>query len=313
MKRVLSLTAVAIVGILFLVAARPVGPAAVGRVMLLGMADGGTFPDAGANVGGIMYDPYQGLVYSNGIGWVPPGISQAQADSRYTMITPAASYPNARQRSILQTKVLGTTNNIFLQYGLTWSQTVSGTATLDNTKTYPAILYETTTSALTTGGLNTTDGAGAVKWPARPIYSVNMRTTSVSTTGNEMYFGLTEGTLFSNPEPQPGPVASSSFQGVFIGYSIAQQATWMCCAADGSNQSCTSTGITVAINTDYTMVVDFSNASAITCTVNGTSVTHSTNIPSSTTASPQVVNRIQNQTGGALRSFIFYDWSVSVK
>jgi hypothetical protein len=52
-----------------------------------------------------------------------------------------------------------------------------------------------------------------------------------------------------------------------------------CCSADGSNQSCVDMGFTIVDGTDYKMVMDYSNPNLLRCTVNGTTVTKSTNLP----------------------------------
>jgi hypothetical protein len=56
---------------------------------------------------------------------------------------------------------------------------------------------------------------------------------------------------------------------------------WNCCAGNGTNQSCTDMGgSAVSAFGIYTVTVDWTATTSVTCTVNGSSTTHSANIPS---------------------------------
>jgi hypothetical protein len=86
---------------------------------------------------------------------------------------------------------------------------------------------------------------------------------------------------------------------------------WMCCAANGTNQTCTNTGVTVATSTEYEIKIDASTASQITCTVNGTSVVHTTNLPTSTSALGWVAH-VRTLAAAAKSQLIQY-WGVNAK
>jgi hypothetical protein len=63
----------------------------------------------------------------------------------------------------------------------------------------------------------------------------------------------------------------------------AQSTKWLCCSSDGTSWSCSDTGVTVATSTDYTLIADLSQPGTLTCTVNGTSVAKSNNLPAAAT------------------------------
>jgi hypothetical protein len=56
---------------------------------------------------------------------------------------------------------------------------------------------------------------------------------------------------------------------------------WLCCSGNGTTQSCTDTGVALSGGTDYSLVVTLTS-STLTCTVNGTSVSKSTHLPTGT-------------------------------
>jgi hypothetical protein len=56
---------------------------------------------------------------------------------------------------------------------------------------------------------------------------------------------------------------------------------WWCCSGDGVNASCISTGVNASAGTDYELLVDASTAGTLSCSVNGTTVSKSTNLPAS--------------------------------
>lgn len=61
----------------------------------------------------------------------------------------------------------------------------------------------------------------------------------------------------------------------------APDANWQCCSADGTTGSCEDTGVPGTASTEYELVADWSG-DTLTCTVNGTSVSKSTNLPART-------------------------------
>lgn len=113
----------------------------------------------------------------------------------------------------------------------------------------------------------------------RPKIRIWMKTGDVLT-ATEMHTGLSAATLFGLTGGTAGAATSATFATVFS----VNGGNWHCCAADAAAYSCTDTGIAVAVSTPYKIEVDIrrTNASAVTCTINGASTTHTTNVPALT-------------------------------
>ncbi|MCC6954198.1 MAG: hypothetical protein IT290_08775, partial [Deltaproteobacteria bacterium] len=143
------------------------------------------------------------------------------------------------------------------------------------------INYATTAVSANANGLG---GAFTQTRPAyRPKLSAVIRTDSTggaSIANTRMWVGITEATLAAIVTNTSGTTASTTdFVGVAYDTNGTGNTTdWLCCSGDGANYGCTTTGVAVATNTDYTIIVDWTTGGNLVCTVNGTSVSKGTNL-----------------------------------
>jgi hypothetical protein len=68
---------------------------------------------------------------------------------------------------------------------------------------------------------------------------------------------------------------------VAIAYDEDFDPQWQCCAGNGGSfeLSCTDIGVTVATDTEYEFTIDFDTGGTLSCTVNSTTVSHTTDLP----------------------------------
>jgi hypothetical protein len=115
-----------------------------------------------------------------------------------------------------------------------------------------------------------------------------------STAVRRTWFGIASAAL-TTVTHATGPTAST-VRFVALGYDQSISAAWRCCSGDGANRSCVDIpGTSVAPSTEYTLVVDWSVAGTLTCSVQAgsgavLSVNKTTNLSTSTTADLGIVN-----------------------
>ena len=149
--------------------------------------------------------------------------------------------------------------------------------------------YLTNAANLAVGGCNS---SGGVTRPGyRPTKYQRMLTDTAITLRREWH-GLTRNS-WSDPDvtaPDAGiPVLTQAqgavatpainFDGIAWGFDTAVDASWMLCSADSTNESCTDSGVDVAVSTEYVLVLDYSVSGVLTGCVNGTCVSKTTNLP----------------------------------
>lgn len=172
---------------------------------------------------------------------------------------------------------LTTAANTFTAIGMT-APTVVGTATAQ-----PALgthMYVQYASAATINSVAGFRGPYTQTRSAfRPRYSSVIRTDSLISS-RRIWVGLTESSLESLPS-NTSAVGASSIDFVGLAYDtsgVGNVTDWLCCSGDGTNYSCASTGVAVSASTEYTLSVDWTTAGNLICTVNGSSVSKSTNL-----------------------------------
>lgn len=130
-------------------------------------------------------------------------------------------------------------------------------------------------------GAQATAGAGhfgpySVTRPGyRPRYATIVGTDSAITT-RRVWVGLTESTLFGL-----ACTAGSAASGIdFVGacFDTAVAANWQCCSGDGTNYTCSDTGIPVTVSTEWAMLIDWKTAGTLNCLINGTNTVKTTNL-----------------------------------
>lgn len=135
-----------------------------------------------------------------------------------------------------------------------------------------------------------------------PIYYARMMTDSSIDT-RRVWVGLTEAALGA-VAVAAGPTSSTT-DFIALGFDTAVNANWMCCSGDGTNYSCSSTGVAVATSTEYELTLNWRAAGTLTCTVNGTSVSKTTNLSSNAT-NFGIQNSITTLSGAARSILLSY-------
>ena len=177
---------------------------------------------------------------------------------------------------------LTTTGTTFTNYGMSAFGAASGTATAQAALGAANRMYLrwatgavlNNTGGITAGPFLETRGGFA------PKFTAIIRTDSAITT-RRIYAGLSEATIATLVTNTAGTTASTT-DFMAIGYDTngnGNTTDWLCCSGDGTDYSCVTTGVTVAVSTEYTISVDYSAGSPLVCTVNGTSVSKATNLP----------------------------------
>ena len=178
---------------------------------------------------------------------------------------------------------LTTAATAFTAVGMTApTVTVAGTAqpALSGTRMY--IRFATTAVANNSNGI--TGPLTETRPGYRPKYTSLLRTDS-TIASRRIWVGLTSAVLTAVPTNTTGsPATAASFVGIAYDTGGTGNVTdWLCCSGDGANYSCTTTGVAVAIDTDYVMSVDWSTVGTLRCTVNSTSVNKTTNLATGAT------------------------------
>lgn len=105
------------------------------------------------------------------------------------------------------------------------------------------------------------------------------------------WLGLAESTMAALAvRTEASGAAASSIDFVAVGWDTAVTANFMCCSGDGTNYSCKDMGVAPAIDTEYTVTINWATAGTIDCKINSTTVTKTTNL------STGAVNIGPNQT-----------------
>lgn len=143
------------------------------------------------------------------------------------------------------------------------------------------VRYATTAVANNTNGIT---GPLTQTRPAfRPTYATVIRTDS-TIVSRRIWIGLTSAALAALPTNTTAtPASTASFVAIAYDTSgVGNTTDWLCCSGDSANYSCTTTGISVSPDTEYTMIIDWSTLGSLTCTVNGSSVVKTTNLSTAT-------------------------------
>jgi hypothetical protein len=111
--------------------------------------------------------------------------------------------------------------------------------------------------------------------PYRPRLVEVLRTDTAITT-RRVWVGLAESSMLALAHTTG--TAASAIDYVAMGFDTSISDNWLCCSGDGTNHGCTSTGVAVAGSTVYTLVIDWSVAGTLTCTVSGTPTTKTSNL-----------------------------------
>jgi hypothetical protein len=174
---------------------------------------------------------------------------------------------------------------------------VSGTASAQ-----PAIanrMYIRYASATTNGAVAGIAGPYTDVYPAfRPKYSTIIRTDSVLTS-RRIWVGLAKASLATLAASTSGGNSTTNF--VAVGYDAGSScnSSWCCCSGNGTNYSCTSMGgdASVAINTEYTITLDWTVSGTLTCTINGVSLDKTTHLSTASTSMGQYNAQTNLATG----------------
>ena len=163
----------------------------------------------------------------------------------------------------------------------------------------------------TTGGANNISGYATGAFTATqlryaPVLMTRVRTGAAITT-TRLWVGLSSAAI-SGQSPVIGAAAFVAAAYTAVGFDPAVNAgNWVCGSGDGANHSGVDTGVAVAINSYYDIVVDYySVTSTLSCAVsaNGgayTTVTKTTNLPAVAT-SLGINALVNNTTSGAARA-----------
>lgn len=175
--------------------------------------------------------------------------------------------------------------------------------------------YQETIGAGAGNSGSETTNVAHVRWDFRPKISFLVRAPSALTT-RRAWFCIGQG--MSATAPLASGSAASGLEHIGLAYDSAVSANWLLQSGDGTNRSGTDTGLAVAVDTDYRIVLDFSVAGRLTCEIwvganpSGPSVriTKTTNLPTGTTG--RVIEWADtNLSGGAgVSGFIRSAWKV---
>lgn len=211
-----------------------------------------------------------------------------------------SSSASSRQTAQMRPLTIGATTHT--GYGLT-VPTVTATAAA-NTQTESKYVSFTTTAAANNVSGYATGAFTATRASFLPVMKIRIRTGAAVTT-TRIWTGLTSAAI-SGSDPS---IASTALAVNYIGvgYSAAVNGgRFVCGSGDGTNHSGVDTGITVAANTYYDIVIDYSVSGTLACSVstNGgafTTVTKSTNMPTAAT-NLGITALVNNLTSGAART-----------
>lgn len=272
-----------------------------------GSVDGGDLSIGGATLGD--------LLYFDGSSWarLAPGSSGqalvsagSGATPIWTSITSSAMPHEVLSRRVGYAHPITTAATTFTAVGMSAPASVSGTATAQPAATGATRMYIRYAS---TAVLNALAGLGGGPFTQtrplyRPKYSAVILTDS-NIASRRIYAGLAESSLQSVVANTSGTTASA-VDYVAVGYDTAATGNttdWLCCSGDGTNSSCVTTGVAVVASTEYTLTADWTTAGSLVCTVNGTSVTKSTNL-STNAVNLGIYNTLTSLSAAAKNHFI---------
>jgi len=160
-----------------------------------------------------------------------------------------------------------------------------------------------------------TNDNAAVEFQQLPQVTIKMKTgTSL---GCRLWAVLTTGTFplaatgLNNDSLGSGlSLSGAGFR--FSGTGFIGETTWQTQTANGTTQTTTDTGITVATNTRYDLIIDFASyPTNVKFYINGTLVrTETATLPSTATATCGVTQSVNSTGTGTARSFRFGRWSI---
>ena len=140
------------------------------------------------------------------------------------------------------------------------------------------IQYATTATSGNAAGLAT--GVFTLTRPLyRPRLTAQLRTDATITT-QRIHVGLADSAL-NALATNTSAVTAIGIDYISVAYDTngtGNTTQWLCCSGDGTNHSCVTTGVTVAVSTEYTITADWTTGGSLVCTVNGTSVSKGTNL-----------------------------------
>lgn len=188
-------------------------------------------------------------------------------NAKWNALRNTAHYQWRRWMSL---SVAGTASTTFSGVGMT-VPTVQGTASAapatDTSMMMISYASDPTTNSL--AGLEGGAGGGHTRFSYLPMMTGTIRTGS-SIAAMRIYVGL-ESTTLSN---KANLAATDTVTYSALRYDTGIGDTeWMACSSEGTTASCTTTGVTVAINTTYRMSIDCSVAGTCDYYVNDTDTT----------------------------------------
>lgn len=215
--------------------------------------------------------------------------------------TGAEAASSSRETAFMRPLTIGATTHTGV--GLT-TPNVTATAAA-NTQTESNYVSFTTTAAANNVSGYATGAFTTTRLNFSPVMKMRIRTGAAITT-TRIWTGLSSAAI-SAQDPTIGSAAfGTSYVGV--GYSAAVNGgKFVCGSGDGANHTGVDTGVTVAINTYYDIVIDYySTPGTLICAVSTsggafTVVTKATNIPAGAT-SLGINALVNNLTSGAARA-----------
>jgi hypothetical protein len=260
---------------------------AVGVLLVLDTKNSTTDPTG--VVGGLYYNSAMGRFrcFEGGI-WVNCTGTETASSSRQAAF--------ARPLTIGATTLTG--------YGLTVPN-VSVTAAANTQVESNYVSFTTGAGANVVSGY-ATGAFTATRLDFKPVLKMRIRTGALITT-TRIWTGLSSAAI-SGQDPTIASAAFATASYVGVGYSAAvNTGKFVCGSGDGANHTGVDTGVTVAINTYYDIVIDYySVPGSVICAIstNGgafTSVSKSTNLPATNT-SLGINALVNNLTSAAARA-----------
>ena len=208
------------------------------------------------------------VLTSQGVGvapaWAASGVGNTMPHSIYS-----------RQFAFIQP--ISTAATAFTTYGTT-NVTTTGTGSAQ-----PALTNRMYLGWATAAALNSIAGITGPFTVTRPNYGSKLSTrirTDATIATRRIWAGLVESAPSALTTSTTGAVASAiDFAAIAYDTGGTGNITdWLCCTGDGTNFSCTTTGVAVAASTEYVITVDWTSASSVVCRVNNTSITKNTNV-----------------------------------
>lgn len=157
----------------------------------------------------------------------------------------------------------------------TWSGTTVSAITTNATRSYTSVA--TSTSSGNTAGVNVLSTSMFSKWA--PSF-FNLTLTDATITNERVWIGMTEAALatLAIRAGVGAGTAASVIDFAACGYDTAVDPNWQCCSGDGTNYGCIDSGIPVVVSTQYSVYVDWTNPATLSFTINGTTVSKSSNV-----------------------------------